>query len=114
MPKDVQDRMMFDAQSASFFTYMVDQIGLAKVKELVQWNRGGKSVREFLTRGDMLGPDLDKVERDWQTWIKAQKVEMPGIQFITGPAPAPKAAPGASGEAGKSRSEAGKVKSEKP
>jgi hypothetical protein len=86
LPKDIQDRMTFDAQAASFFTYFHNKFGLDKVKALVQWNREGKSVREFLTRADLLGPDLDRVEKDWQTWVKAQKADTPGSRIIVNPA----------------------------
>jgi hypothetical protein len=89
MPKDVQDRMTFDAQAALFFSYLVQKAGLEKTKELVQWNREGKSSREFLTRADLLGPDLEKIETDWQEWVKQQKVEGPNIRSMTNPARPP-------------------------
>jgi hypothetical protein len=89
MPKDVQDRMTFDAQAALFFSYLSQKVGLEKTKELVQWNREGKPSREFLTRADVLGPDLEKIEEDWQEWVKQQKVEGPNMRFMTSPARPP-------------------------
>ena len=86
MPKDVQDRMTFDAQAASFFAYVVQKAGIEKAKELVRWNRDGKPSAEFLTRPEGMGADLDKIEKDWQEWAKKQKVEGPNIRFTTGPA----------------------------
>ena len=36
LPKDQQDRMLFDTQGFTFFTYMINQAGIEKVKELVR------------------------------------------------------------------------------
>ncbi len=90
MPKDVQDRMTFDSQAASFFAYVLQKLGMDKARELVQWNREGKLTREFLTRPGYLGPDLDQIEKDWSDWIKTQKPEGPGsIRVTAGGPPAP-------------------------
>ena len=86
MPKDVQDRMTFDAQAALFFSYLVQKAGLEKTKELVQWNREGKPSREFLARAEVLGSDLEKIEHDWLEWVKQQKMEGPNMRLMTSPA----------------------------
>jgi len=88
MPKDIQDRMTFDAQSASFFSYLLQKTSIDKVRELVKWSREGKSPREFITRPDVLGPDLDATEKAWQGWLKTQKAEGPAIRMIQNPGPA--------------------------
>jgi len=86
MPKDVADRMMFDAQSAAFFSYVLEKAGVEKGKALVQWNREGKPVREFVARAEVLGSDLDTIEKEWQSWIKAQKAEPPpGMRILAPP-----------------------------
>ncbi len=77
MPKDVQDRLTFDCQAASFFSYMVEKVGIEKAREVVQWNRDGKLAREALARPGYLGDDLDQIEKDWQDWVKKQKGEGP-------------------------------------
>ena len=95
LPKDVQDRMTYDAQAATFFSFLIEKLGMQKMKEVVQWDRQGKNARDILTRADMLGPDLDQAEKDWQAYVKARKVEGPGgFQMIVG---APGRQPGASG-----------------
>lgn len=78
MPKDVQDRLTFDSQAASFFNYIVQKLGMDKAREVVRWNRDGKLVREVLARPDYLGGDLDQIEKDWGDWVKTQKPDGPG------------------------------------
>jgi hypothetical protein len=86
MPKDVADRMMFDAQSAAFFGYVLEKAGMEKAKALVQWNREGKPVRDFVARAEVLGSDLDTIEKEWQDWIKAQKADPPiGMRIVAPP-----------------------------
>jgi len=83
MPKEVQDRMMFDTQAATFFNYLVQKAGVEKVKELIQWDREGKDLVEFVTQPDVFGPDLEKTEKEWQAWVKSQKAPGP-MRIITG------------------------------
>ncbi len=71
LPKDVQDRMLFDAQAATFFDYLVAKAGVEKVKEVVQKNIKGEEALTVVQ--GFLGTDFDKVEKDWQDWVKAQK-----------------------------------------
>jgi hypothetical protein len=90
LPKDQQDRMLFDGQAAAFFKYAIEKLGDAKVREAVQWNRDGKLTREALFREGYLGTDLDQVEKDWQEWVKKQKVDPgAGMRIMTGGSPKP-------------------------
>jgi hypothetical protein len=90
LPKDVQDRMMFDGQASSFFAFLVEKISVEKVKKLVQSGREGKDVREILTQPDMLGPDMEKSELAWIEWLKTQKAEPERMIRISGnPSQAP-------------------------
>jgi hypothetical protein len=93
MPKDVQDRMMFDAQAASLFSYIIEKGGIEKVKALVQASQEKKDLREMLIRPDFLGTDMEKLESDWQAWVKAQKGD-PGMRMMfTAPGNRPPGAP---------------------
>jgi len=78
MPKDVQDRMIFDCQAAAFFKYAVERLGIEKTREAIQWNREGKLTRDALFRREYMGTDLDQVEKDWLEWVKNLKAEGPG------------------------------------
>ncbi|MBP1622312.1 MAG: hypothetical protein H6Q07_332 [Acidobacteria bacterium] len=73
MSKDEQDRMLFDGQAGTFFSFLLEKIGIDKVKELVRQAQEGKESREYLSRPDVLGQDFEKVEEDWAAWVKAQK-----------------------------------------
>jgi hypothetical protein len=75
MPKDQQDRMLFDGQASTFFDYLVQKIGIERIKELIQLGREGKPSSQFIARPDVLGPDFDKIEADWVNWVKALKPE---------------------------------------
>lgn len=80
LPKDQLDRMMFDGQAATFFSYVVEKAGIDKVKELVSLSLQNKDVLEGVKAIPTIGADLDKVEEDWTAWVKAQKPE-PGPEF---------------------------------
>jgi hypothetical protein len=71
LPKDVQDRMLFDTQAATFFNYLIEKIGVEKTRTVVQRNMKGEEALTVLQ--GYLGSDFDKVEKDWQTWVKTQK-----------------------------------------
>jgi len=87
LPKDVQDRMMFDGQSSSFFAYTIQKAGLDKVKEVVAAAREGKNPGDLLSREDVLGKDPEKLEEGWRAWVKELKVEGPpgGFRVIASP-----------------------------
>jgi hypothetical protein len=71
LPKDVQDRMMFDAQSASFFNYLIQKAGIDKTKDIVVQNRNGTEALAVVQK--IFGNDMDKLMKDWETWAMAQK-----------------------------------------
>ena len=73
MSKDEQDRTLFDGQATTFFSFLLEKIGIDKVKELIKQAQEGKESREYLSRPDVLGPDFEKIEADWIAWVKAQK-----------------------------------------
>jgi len=80
LPKDQQDRNLFDAQAFTFFTYMINKVGIEKVQELIRSNSEGKESREFVQRADVLGADFDKIESDWAAYVKTLKAQ--GAQDI--------------------------------
>jgi hypothetical protein len=73
MQKDEQDRALFDGQASTFFAFMIDKAGIAKVKELIKQAIAGKESREFVSRPDVFGPDIEKIEEDWAAWVKSLK-----------------------------------------
>ena len=73
MSKDEQDRMLFDGQATTFFSFLLEKIGIDKVKDLIKQAQEGKESREYLSKPDVLGPDFEKIEADWTAWVKAQK-----------------------------------------
>lgn len=75
LPKDQQDRMLFDAQASSFLYYLREKAGIEKVQEVVR--RSIKGEESLNVVQEFLGKDFDKVERDWQAWLKTQKPAEP-------------------------------------
>jgi chorismate mutase len=75
LPKDEQDRMLFDGQSSTFFSYLLEKIGIEKVKALLEQAEAGKESREFIMQDSVLGSDFGKIEEDWVNWAKALKTE---------------------------------------
>jgi hypothetical protein len=71
--KDQQDRELFDGQASTFFAYMIEKAGIEKVKELIRQAREGKESREYISKPEVLGPDFEKIEEDWATWVKSLK-----------------------------------------
>ncbi len=65
--------MLFDGQATTFFSFLLEKIGIDKVKELVKQAQEGKESREYLSKPDVLGPDFGKIEEAWTAWVKAQK-----------------------------------------
>lgn len=77
LPKDQQDRMLFDGQASTFFSYLVEKVGMEKVKELIQSGRDGKPSTPFIMQPEVLGANIEKVEEGWLAWVKTQKPEQP-------------------------------------
>jgi uncharacterized membrane protein YgcG len=73
IPKDEQDRMLFDGQSSTFFSFMLNRVGIAKMQELIKQVLEGKETREYITKPDVLGEDFEKIEADWVAWVKTLK-----------------------------------------
>ena len=65
--------MLFDGQSSTLFAYLVEKVGIDKVKQLVREAVEGKESREFITRDDVLGKDFLKIEENWLAWVKTLK-----------------------------------------
>ena len=73
MSKDEQDRSIFDGQALTLFSFLLEKIGIDKVKELIKQAQEGKETREYLSKPDVLGSDFEKIEEAWTAWVKAQK-----------------------------------------
>ncbi|MGD0307692.1 MAG: hypothetical protein ABSC02_00240 [Acidobacteriota bacterium] len=71
LPKDVQDRQLFDGQAATFFNYLIEKLGIDKAKEVVRQNMQGKQAITVVE--SFLGSNFDKVDSDWQAWVKTLK-----------------------------------------
>ncbi len=93
LSKDVQDRMLFDAEASTFFSYLVAKAGVEKTRGIVSLSLENKDSLDVLGRSDALDKDLEKVEQDWQAWVKQQQADGPpgNIRMISGPdrTPAP-------------------------
>lgn len=72
LPKDEQDRMLFDLQSGTFFQYLLEKVGVEKVKTLIKQANEGGELWESVTQPDMLGSDLERIEEDWISWVQAR------------------------------------------
>jgi hypothetical protein len=84
-PKDEQDRMLFDSQASTFFFYMIEKLGIDKVKQLVKQAQEGKESREFVIQPDVLGSNFAKIEEDWASWVKTLKAPQTQRQGFPGP-----------------------------
>ena len=73
IPKDEQDRMLFDGQSSTFFFFLIEKAGVEKVRELIRLAREGTESREYIERPEVLGGDFGKIEEEWAAWVKALK-----------------------------------------
>ncbi len=77
LSKDVQDRMMFDAEASSFFSYLVAKAGVEKTRTIVNLSLENKNSLEVLSQSGAVDKDMDKVEQDWQSWLQEQKTDGP-------------------------------------
>jgi hypothetical protein len=73
MSKDEQDRTIFDGQAITLFSFLLEKMGIDKVKELIKQAQEGMETREYLSKPDVLGSDFQKIEEVWTAWVKAQK-----------------------------------------
>jgi len=77
IPKDEQDRMLFDSQSGTFFMYLVERVGVEKVKMIIAKSQGVGDILDSLTQPDVLGSDLQKVEGEWISWVQKLNSQKP-------------------------------------
>jgi hypothetical protein len=77
--KDQQDRMLFDGQASTFFAYLIEKIGMDKVKGMINQVQGGKQCWDYLVQDSVLGNNFQKIEEDWINWVKAQQAQ-PGAR----------------------------------
>jgi len=77
LPKDEQDRLLFDGQAISFFDYFMEKFGIEKIRELIEFSRERNESWDFVSRPDLMGRDFSKVEADWMEWLMKQKVSDP-------------------------------------
>ena len=73
IPKDEQDQMIFDGQSSTFFTFLIEKVGIQKVRELIQAVQENVEGRDFVARSDVLGDDYNKIEEEWIGWVQDLK-----------------------------------------
>ncbi|HSW37975.1 MAG TPA: hypothetical protein VLL97_00610, partial [Acidobacteriota bacterium] len=73
IPKDEQDRMLFDGQSGAFFFYLIEKVGLDRVRELIRFAIAGGESRNFVMAPEMLGSDFEAIEADWTEWVNSLK-----------------------------------------
>ena len=78
--------MIFDGQSSTFFAFLLEKVGIEKVRELIQAVQEDVEGRDFIAREDMLGDDYGKIEEEWIEWVGKQKP----IRESFGDKPAPK------------------------
>lgn len=74
VPKDVQDRLMYDAQATTLFAYLLENLGVEKMKKVIGRNRGGEDVQMILEEPDFLGPDMESAEKGWLSWVEGMDV----------------------------------------
>jgi hypothetical protein len=73
IPKDEQDQMLFDGQSSTFFTFLLEKVGIEKVRDLIKAVQGGIEGRDVVARPDMLGDDFGKIEDEWIEFVEKLK-----------------------------------------
>jgi len=82
--KDEQDRMLFDGQASTLFSYLIEKVGIEKVKQLIKQAQEGKESREFITQPEVFGPDFEKIEAEWAAWVKTLKAPQTQRQGFQG------------------------------
>jgi len=75
IPKDEQDQMIFDGQSSTFFAFLLEKVGMEKIRELIDAIQAGTEGRDFIARSDMLGDDYGEIEEEWLEWAQDLKTE---------------------------------------
>jgi hypothetical protein len=75
MPKDEQDRLLFDTQSSTFFSFMIEQVGAETMQMLIQRVKEGEDAWKLITQPDFLGADMDKIDSDWAEWVQSNDTQ---------------------------------------
>jgi hypothetical protein len=70
IPKDEQDQMIFDGQASTFFTFLLEKVGIEKIRELIKATQEGVEGRDFVAREDMLGNDFRRIEQQWTEYVQ--------------------------------------------
>jgi len=77
IPKDEQDQMIFDGQSSTFFAFLLEKVGIEKVRELISIVQEDVEARDFIAGSDMLGDDFRNIENEWIVWVEDQTPQPP-------------------------------------
>ena len=65
--------MIFDGQSSTFFSFLLEKVGIEKIRELISAVQSGTEGRDFIARPDMLGNDYRRIEEEWLEWVQNHK-----------------------------------------
>ena len=74
LPKDEQDRLLFDGQAISFFDFFLEKKGIEKIRELIKFAGEGNESWDFIARPDMLGRDFSKIEAEWLEYLMKMSI----------------------------------------
>ena len=81
LPKDEQDRLLFDGQAISFFDYFMEKLGIEKIRELIKFSGEGNESWDFVARPDIMGRDFSKIETEWLEYLKKLSIPEPKPKF---------------------------------
>lgn len=62
--------MIFDGQASTFFTFLLEKVGIEKIRELIKATQEGVEGRDFVAREDMLGDDFRRIEQQWTEYVQ--------------------------------------------
>jgi hypothetical protein len=71
MPKDEQDRLLFDTQSTTFFMFMIENAGIEKTLTFIERVIAGEEAWELITQPDFMAADLERIETEWLNWVES-------------------------------------------
>ena len=77
LSKDEQDRLLFDGQAITFFDYLMEKVGIEKIRDLINFALEGNESWDYVVRADMLGRDFSKFETELNEWIMQQSIPDP-------------------------------------
>ena len=73
LPKDQQDRMLFDSEASAFFQYLIEKLSLDKTKALIQFASEGNESYDWIVGKEAFGSSIDQIEEEWLAWLQEQK-----------------------------------------